>query len=402
MRAKLRLRVPKDLCPMDRNTHLVAWMMQAMGDAADEVLIGFDGVTAQVKAFQKVEFPASVAPGDFVEVLATIRKWDTSLRYVDIVVKQVVAGIDREVQDTAQHLFEPKVVAAAEAVCEARDVERRGEGAPEPLIITVAPVGFDVTRNDTPYVPLTPEEIASDVARSHVEGATVVHLHARAPDGSASHDPSVYGELVRQIQARCDIIIQVTTEGDASLDVQTRCAHLGVSGVEMAAFGAGTINYGEHIFFNSKPVMEHTCQLINNAGLRPVVEVYDSGFLENARALAKKGLLKLPGHFVLLFGGKGSMGARSSTFEAIAGQIPRGSRWTAAGRGKHAFPVIEKALGHGAHVRVGLEDTLHLKRKTLAQGSAPLVAKVSEMATAQGREIADVATARRLLGLKGR
>lgn len=399
MRTTLRLKVPESLCAGDRNTDQSGWLVKIMGDAADDLLIGFDGVGAVIRAFQRLDFHAPIKPGDFVEVTARIVKWEGNLRYLEFSVNQVITRMENGNSGDGRVLHDPRLVASAEAICEARETESLGTGAPEPLMITVAPVGFDVTRDDTPYIPLSPEEIAADVARSYMEGASIVHLHARSPEGRPVHDPSHYLDIIRRIRAQCDIVIQVTTEGDAHLDVQTRCAHLGIEGVEMASFTAGTINLGEHICFNSKPVMEHTCQLINQHGLLPAVEVYDSAFLENARALAKKGLLKLPGHFVLIFGGKGSMGARSSTIDAMLSLVPRGSRCTLGGRGKHAFPVIQKGLDRGTHVRVGMEDSIHLEGKTLSQGNSPLVARVAEMAAKQGRSIADGAMARKLLGL---
>lgn len=399
MRALLRYRVPDGLCSGECNRRLGAWLMEAAGDAADELLIKFDGVTARIKAFQKVEFPSPINPGDFVEVIAFIKRWEGNLRYLDVEVRQTISRLNSDERDVGRVLPEPRQVAFAELVCEARETPNLGSGAPEPLMVTVAPVGFEVGKDDTPHIPLTPAEIAADVARCAVEGASVVHLHARAANGTPVHEPGFYAEVIRQIRAQCDIIIQVTTEGDASLDVGTRCAHLGVQGVEMASFAAGTINAGEHIFFNSKPVMEHICRIINTHGLLPAVEVYDSAFLENARALAKKGLLKLPGNFVLIFGGKGSMGARSTNIDNVMNLVPRGSRCTIAGRGKHAFPVLQKALARGAHVRVGLEDTIHIEGKTLSLGNSPLISKVVKMAVEQGRSIADASIARKLMGL---
>ncbi len=400
MRAVLRYRVPEALCSGECNRRIGAWLMEAAGDAADEVLIKFDGVTARIKSFQKVEFLSSVRPGDFVEITASLKKWEGNVRHLDVEIKQLVTRLESDAPDVGRMFPEPCPAASAELVCEARETPNLATGAPEPLMVTVAPVGFEVGREDTPHIPLTPAEIAADVARCAVEGASVVHLHARAADGSAVHDAGYYAEVIRLIKAQCDIIIQVTTEGDASLDVGTRCAHLGVQGVEMASFTAGTINAGEHILFNSKPVMEHTCRIINGHRLLAAVEVYDSAFLENARALAKKGLLHLPGNFVLIFGGKGGMGARSTNIDNLINLAPRGSRITIAGRGKHAFPVLKKALDRGTHVRVGLEDTIHIEGKTLAQGNSPLVSKVVGMAVAQGRKIADAPTARKLLGLK--
>jgi 3-keto-5-aminohexanoate cleavage enzyme len=357
-----------------------------------------------LKTLTKVELPAAIQPGDFMEIVAEIVRWSDNERHIGFEARRTVAmqpsGGAKDSATVGQVLPHPELVATAEAVCEAPDVPGKGEGLPAPLIVTVAPVGDLTTREDTPHLPLTPDEIAADVARCAVEGATVVHLHARDDTGTPTQGRERYQEIVEKIKARCDVVVQVSTEGDASMDVMTRCQVLDVPGVEMASLTAGTVNRADHISFNSKPVLEHVAMLVRQRGITPCVEICDFGFLENTKALAKKGLVVFPGHFELILGAKGSMGARAETLEHLVDLIPRGSTWSATGVGRHQIPMARQAIALGGHVRVGLEDTVYLQSKVLAQGSAPLAAKVVELAKERGRPVADVATTRKLLRLQ--
>jgi 3-keto-5-aminohexanoate cleavage enzyme len=381
----------------------VEWLFEAFSWASEEVLVRCDGACGRLKAIQRAELPSTFCGGDFLEVTAELTRWEGDLRYIELEARRVLGVATGCEGDGGARpgriMHEPPVVASAEAIWEAPDVESKGQGMPEPLIVTVAPVGFDVSREATPYLPLSPDEIAADVARCVVEGASVVHLHARDPQGDRTHDPARYTDIVERIKARCDVVIQVTTEGDASADVMTRCGPLGAEGAEMASLATGTVNRGDHICFNSKPVIEHIASNIKKAGLVACVEAWDIGFLENALALARKGLIRLPGHFVLMCGSKGGMGARRATLEHAVSLIPRGSTWSVSGIGRHQLPMAERAIAVGGHVRVGLEDTVRLSRGELSQGNAPLVAKVVEMAKERGRAVADASAARRVLGL---
>jgi 3-keto-5-aminohexanoate cleavage enzyme len=299
----------------------------------------------------------------------------------------------------AQQLPHAKPICSAKALYFVPEERRRIHNAPDPLIITAATVGNTTTREDTPYLPLTPDEIAADVARCVVEGATVVHLHVRDAAGQPTQNREIFAETIGKIRQRCDVIVQVSTEGDAAMDVMTRCQPLDAGG-EMVTLATGTVNRGDHIFFNSKPLMEHVALLIKQANLVPCIEICDLGHVENVKLLAKKGLVSLPGHFEFVLGAKGGMGARTEVVRLLSEMIPRGSSWSAAGVGRHQLRMAELAVRRGGHARVGLEDNVNLSRDVQSQGSAPLVARVAEYAKSIGRPIADVATARKLLGIQ--
>jgi len=377
-----------------------SWLLERFNDMAAEILMGIDGDEGILKKVSSVEFTEPVFVGDFIEATAEVIYWEEHTRKIAFAARKVAGSLSTTPpQSTAgARLPHAKAVCSAKAVYEVPKERRRLQEGPAPLVITAAPVGFQTTREDNPYLPLTPDEIAADVARCVVEGATVVHLHARDAAGNPTLSLDVFQETVRKIRERCDVIIQVSTEGDASMDVMTRCQPL-QAGADIASLATGTVNRGDHIYFNSKPLTEHVAMLVKKANLVPCLEICDTGFVENVKLLAKKGLVTLPAHFQFVMGAKGGMGARRDVLELLIDTIPRGSSWSVAGVGRHQLPMAELAVRRGGHVRVGLADNVYLRKKEHAQGSAPLVAKVAEYARSIGRPVADVNAARRVLHL---
>lgn len=406
MRSRLRLRVPVDISGAEGGTALISWLLSAFSDTSAELMIRTDGAPGKPKTFSKIELASPFNSGDFLEVSAELLRWNETERSIVFEARKIISAGAKEARGEAvssQVLSHPVVVATAEAVFEASPVPSKGQGLHSPLIITVAPIGYLTTREDTPYLPITPEEIAAEVARCVVEGASVVHLHARDDQGLPTHSKERYAEIVERIRSRCDVVIQIATESDAATDVMTRCQVLDTPNVDMVTLTTGTFNRAAHIAFNSKPVMEHIAMMIRQKNMVPCIEIRDLGFLENAKELAKKGLLVFPGHFELVFGAKGGMGARSSTMEHLVEQIPRGSTWSTTGKGRHMMTMASQAIAMGGHVRVGLADSVYLDPGgATVQGSAPMVARVCEMARQKGRKVADAATARRILRLSQR
>jgi len=401
MHTTLKLRIPASAPHLADGTVKGTFLLELFGDMAAELLIDIDGDEGVLKGLTAVELPEPVHLGDFVEADAEIVHWGDGTRQISFTAKKVAtslkSGIPRS--SAGQRLPHAKAVCTAKAIYFVPEERRRIQNGPQPLIITAAPVGCETTREDTPHLPLTADEIAADVARCAVEGATVVHLHVRDAAGQPSQSRELFLEAITKIRQRCDIIVQVSTEGEASMDVAERCHPLD-TGAEMATIATGTVNRGDHIFFNSKPLMEHVALLVKQANLLPCLEICDVGFLENVKLLAKKGLVKLPGHFEFVLGAKGGMGARKDVLGLLVNNIPRGSTWSVAGVGRHQLSMAEVAVRRGGHARVGLEDNVHLSKGVQSQGSAPLVAKVAEYCRSIGRPVADVAAARTLLGIK--
>jgi 3-keto-5-aminohexanoate cleavage enzyme len=274
------------------------------------------------------------------------------------------------------------------------------DGVP-PVIITAALVGAEVTREQTPYLPITPDEIAEEAVRAWQAGAAVVHLHVREPDGRPSQRAALFDAVLREIRARCDVIIQVSTGGALGMSVDERCGPLTVTPPpDMATLNAGSCNFGDDVFMNPRGVIEEIARRIRARRIVPEVEVYEAGMIDNALDLARAGLLALPCHFDFVLGVRGAMAARADNLRFLAGSIPSGCHWTVAAVGRHEFPMVEEALLLGGHVRVGLEDNIYIEKGVLAKGSFELVAKAAALARERGVAVASVGEAREILGIQ--
>jgi 3-keto-5-aminohexanoate cleavage enzyme len=269
----------------------------------------------------------------------------------------------------------------------------------DPLVITVAPVGAEVTRAQTPYIPLTPQEIADDCYRAWNEGASVAHIHARDKEGNATQDPDVYREIIGLVRAKTDMIIQVSTGGAVGMTVQDRIGPVSLK-PEMATLTCGTVNFGDGVFANSLGDMETFARAIREAGVRPEFEVFDAGMIENARRLSLKKLIDLPGHFDFVMGVPGGISGDPRNLMHLVSLLPQdGSTWTVAGIGRYQLPLGTMAIVLGGNVRVGFEDNVFYSRGVLAKSNAELVARMARLAAELERPVAKPAEARKILRL---
>lgn len=271
----------------------------------------------------------------------------------------------------------------------------------DPVIITCAVVGAEVTRRQNPAVPYLPAEIAREAVEAWREGAAVIHLHARWPDGRASQRSEHFREIVDGIRkAGCDAVIQSSTGGAVGMSVEERLGSL-VDGAEMATLNLGTMNFGDEVFLNARPDIVAIAARLRERRLVPECEVYDAGMLETLRWLLERKHLTRPYHVQFVLGVPGGMAGGERNLRFLVDGLPEPAHWSVAGIGRHEFPMAEQALRLAGHVRVGLEDNLYLSRGVLARGNGELVAWAVKAARAAGREPATPAEARRLLGIAG-
>jgi 3-keto-5-aminohexanoate cleavage enzyme len=269
----------------------------------------------------------------------------------------------------------------------------------EPVIITAAVVGAEVTRAQNPAVPYAPEEIAAAAVAAGRAGAAVVHLHARWPDGRPSQEAAHFREIVDRIrQAGSPVVIQVSTGGAVGMSLDERLGSL-VAGAEMATLNLGTMNFGDGVFVNARPDIVRVAARLRAAGLVPECEVYDAGMLDTLRWLLEGQHVSAPYHVQLVLGVPGGMSASERNLRFLVEGLPGPAAWSAAGVGRHQLPLAELAAALGGHVRVGLEDNLYVSRGTLASGSDQLVSRAVDLAARAGRVPASAAEARRLLGI---
>ncbi len=271
-----------------------------------------------------------------------------------------------------------------------------------PMVITAAMVGAETTREQTPHLPITAEEIAEDAVRCREAGAAMVHLHVRTADGKPSQDAELFRAAIRAIRKRTDVLIQTSTGGAVGMTVDERCGPLTLTGPDrpdMATLTTGTVNFGEEVFWNPRPLVRDIARRIRAIGLRPELECFDVGMIDEARYLAKEGLVDLPAHFDFVLGVPGTLQARPEVLDFMIASLPEGSTWTVAGVGRHQLPLVDEAAKRGGNARVGLEDNIYLSKGVLAKGNWELVADAAKRARANGREPATPEQARKLLRL---
>lgn len=410
-----------------------ARILALFGDVATELLIRLDGDEGLFRAYEGIEFLAPVRAGDYIEATGVITKVGNTSRTMAFEARKVVTPARGPglADSAADALASPVVVCRALGTCVVpKDCQRRPRlvlpalsaaapdlaSLPEPrpiitppphflvtpanteVILTAAIVGAETTRAQTPHLPITPREIADEAARCRDAGASVIHLHVRNPDGTPTQSRERFAEAIAEIRAKTDVIVQTSTGGAVGMGVDERAEPLHCK-PEMATLNCGTINFGDEVFQNSRPLIRDLAARIRAAGSAIELECYEVGHIDEALALHAEGRIPTPLHFQLVLGVPGGIGAREDVVRFMVAQLPQGSTWGVAAVGRHQRPMTELAMRLGGHARVGLEDNIFLTKGVLSEGSAPLVARAAEYARTVGREVVDPARARQLLGL---
>ena len=266
------------------------------------------------------------------------------------------------------------------------------------LIITVALTGNVPTKDLNPDLPVTAGEVAADVRRCADAGAVLFHVHARDADQKPTLDRKAFKERVRKIkEVAPKVIIQLSTGGRAGKDWEARATPVRLL-PEMASFTTGSNNLPGMIYENSPQFIEFLAKVFKETGVKPEIEVFETGMINNALFLQSKGYLQAPLHFQFVLGAPGSMPASVKNLSFLADSIPAGSTWTAAGIAKAEIPMAAAAIVMGGHVRVGLEDNLYLPDGSRAS-NPKLVESIVRIAKEVGRDIASPDEAREILSL---
>lgn len=268
-----------------------------------------------------------------------------------------------------------------------------------PLIITVAGVGGELTKKQTPYLPATPLEIIQEARIIAKHGAHIFHLHVRDEKGDPTLDNRLLKKVVGAIKRETGLIVQISTGGAIHDLFEARVGTLNC-GAEMGSLTLGSVNFGAEVFLNPRPLIERLAKKMLHKRIKPELEIFDVGMVEEAHRLIEKKLLVPPCHFNIVLGGPGWLPATVENLKFILKKLPHKSSWSASGIGKNQLPMIEYAVSHGGHVRTGLEDNIYVRKGVLAKGNAELVEQVLILAMRYRRPIASVRQARRLLGLR--
>lgn len=269
------------------------------------------------------------------------------------------------------------------------------------MIIKLAPTGMIPTKKDTPHVPITPDEIAEDTHEVYKLGVSVVHVHARDEQGKPTYKKEIYREIISKIRKKCpDIIICASTSGRVHPQVEHRGEVLDLN-PEMASLTVGSLNFPKYASVNSPETIMTLATMMKEKEILPELEIFESGFINTTKYLAKKKVLNPPLHFNLLLGSLGSMPADLRDLAYLVDSLPPGSTWSATGIGRFQTQINVAAILMGGHIRVGIEDSIyyHYPKRELATNEK-LVNRIINIAEILGREIANPDEAREILGLK--
>ena len=269
------------------------------------------------------------------------------------------------------------------------------------IIITVATTGAFPTKENNPNVPLTPEEIATDVYECWKAGAAVAHLHMRDDAGKGTMNKERFRETVERIRSQCDIVLNLTTSGDLHATDETRMEHIVELKPEMASYDAGSMNWMHSgLFLNPPQFLEKLGRTMLENNIKPEIEIFDAGMVYNSLYYLKKGVLEAPLHFQFVLGAAGGTAATVENLLHLKSLIPQESTWSAFGIGSGHLPILFATLGMGGHVRVGMEDNVYYAKNRLAKSNAEFVERASRLIKEANHEVATPAEARTILNLK--
>lgn len=269
------------------------------------------------------------------------------------------------------------------------------------LIITAAITGSRNMRDISPHIPYTPEEIVQSSMECWNAGASIVHIHVRDPrTGLGSQDLDLFRRVVEPLRAHTDLVLCLTTSGIAgrNLPYDQRLAPLGLR-PELASFDAGSINLGGGVFSNPPDFLDEAAEMMLETGVKPEIEVFDSGMIITALRMRDQGRLLDPLHFQFVLGTPWGASATPRTLLYLLDLIPAGSTWSIIGIGKGHLPMSVMALAMGGHIRVGLEDNIYYSRGVLAESNARFVERIAALAGDYGRPVASPQETRAILGL---
>ena len=289
------------------------------------------------------------------------------------------------------------------------------------VIITCAVTGAGDTVDKHPAIPVTPEQIATSALEAADAGAAIVHCHVRDPEtGKGSRDVDLYREVVERIRGKnTNVVINLTAGMGGDLEIGTdetpmefgpetdvvgpveRLLHVQELRPEICTLDCGSLNFGDgnSVVIQTPIQLRRQAALIREYGVKPEMEIFDSGNLWFAKQMVEEGLIDAPPMFQLCLGIPWGAPVNPQTMGYLVGQLPEGAVWAGFGIGRHQFPMVAQAALLGGHVRVGLEDNLYLEKGVYASNGS-LTEKAVQVIEILGAKVASPDDARDILGLK--
>jgi uncharacterized protein (DUF849 family) len=288
-------------------------------------------------------------------------------------------------------------------------IERTSERDPDLCVITCALTGVLANRKQCPAIPYTPVELGEEAKRAYDAGAAVVHIHARNNDGSPTFSPATFAQIKEEIRKRSPILLNFST-GTLLDDVSEQCAYIRESKPEIAALNMGTMNYSKYsekkkafafdmVFPNTYEKIIKLLNAMNEAGVKPELECFDSGHTQGIWPLLDMGVLKKPLQFSFIVNVLGGIPPLVESLQLQTKIMPAGSEWEVIGISHCQWRMLAAALVLGGNIRAGLEDNLYLPNGTMAKSNGELIEVAARMTRDVGRRPATVEEAKKILQL---
>ncbi len=274
------------------------------------------------------------------------------------------------------------------------------------LIISFTPTGMIPTKDMTPHVPITVQEVIEDVHAASEVGISMVHLHARDPHtGAPTWEPEIYAEMIEGIRRFSpELILCVSTSGRNFREFEKRGATLFLEGglkPDMGSLTLSSLNFNKVASVNTPDMIIKLARTMLEKGIKPELEAFDAGMINFSHYLIKKNLLKPPYYFNLLLGNIACAQADLLHAGIMVRDLPENSVWSFAGIGDAQMTMNSIAIAIGGGVRVGLEDNVWFdKERTVLSKNIDLVKRIHRIADANGRELMELKDLRSCLGLE--
>ncbi len=289
----------------------------------------------------------------------------------------------------------------------------------QPRILTCSVTGGSTTRAQNPNLPVSSEEIADSCLEAAEAGAAMCHIHVRDPQtGEPSTELSHYREVVERIRAaNSDLVINLTAgpgcfydpsdedpavpgPGTDLVTAQKRAEHVIALKPDICSLDIGSMNFANNVVVNVPKIVREMAEIIRSVGVKPEIEIFDTGDITFAHDLIAEGLIDGPPLFQFVMGGKYGAAASTELLYYMRNSLPAGSIWGGFGIGRNSFQMVASVFIAGGNSRIGMEDTVYLERGVLAQSNADLIAKAARIIKDLGGELATPAQAREILQLR--
>jgi uncharacterized protein (DUF849 family) len=277
-------------------------------------------------------------------------------------------------------------------------------------VITCAVSGAVANKQQCPGIPYTPEEYAKEVRRARDAGASMVHIHAREPNGTPTVAVEHYRAITQAILAETpDIIVNFST-GWVGLPMAERVGHITELKPEIGALNMGSMNYAKYsrkrksfvfnfVFENNFDDIIFLLERMKESGVKPECECFDVGHVESVEPLLDLGVIAAPVQFSLIHGVLGGISATARNLAHMASVVPPESTWGVIAISRDQWTMLGAAAALGGNLRVGFEDNFYLPSGDMASSNGELVEAAAQLVRLEGRQVAEPAEARRLLSL---